>query len=50
MKNWMQGVIVMIVAAAVCGIAAHAQTDVALSGFRTITSSSSGFGHAADAA
>ncbi len=44
MKNWKQGVFAMIAAAAVCGVAAQAQTDVALSGFRTITSSSSGSG------
>jgi len=44
MKNWKQGLFAAIVAAAVCGVAAQAQTDAALSGFRTITSSSSGFG------
>lgn len=44
MKNWKQGVIAMIAAAAVCGVAAQAQTDVAVSGFRTITSNSSGSG------
>lgn len=44
MKNWKQGVFAVIAAVAVCGVAARAQTDAALSGFRTITSSSSGFG------
>ncbi|SPE20277.1 conserved exported hypothetical protein [Candidatus Sulfotelmatomonas gaucii] len=44
MKNWKQGVFAVVAAAAVCGVAARAQTDAALSGFRTITSSSSGFG------
>ncbi len=44
MKIWMQGAFVVVVAAALCGATAQAQTDVALSGFRTFTSSSSGFG------
>jgi hypothetical protein len=44
MKIWMQGAFVVAVGAAVCGAAAKAQTDVALSGLRTFTSSSSGFG------
>ena len=44
MKIWMQGAFVVVVAAALCGATARAQTDVALSGFRTFTSSSSGFG------
>ncbi len=44
MKIWMQGAFVVVVAAALCGATAQAQTDVALSGYRTITSSSSGFG------
>ena len=44
MKIWMQGAFVVVVAAALCGATAQAQTDVALSGFRTITSSSSGSG------
>jgi hypothetical protein len=42
MKIWMQGVFVVVAAAALCGATAQAQTDVALSGFRTFTSSSSG--------
>ncbi len=44
MKNWKQGVFAMIAAAAVCGIAAQAQTDVAVSGYGTFTSSTSGSG------
>ncbi len=44
MKNWKQGVFAVLAAAAMCGLAAQAQTDVALSGFRTMTSSSTGFG------
>jgi hypothetical protein len=40
----MQGAFVAVVAAALCGAAAQAQTDVALSGYRTITSSSTGSG------
>jgi len=44
MKIWMQGAFVVVVAAALCGASAQAQTDVALSGYRTITSSSSGSG------
>jgi len=44
MKIWMQGAFVVAVAAALCGATAQAQTDVALSGFRTLTSSSSGSG------
>ncbi len=44
MKIWMQGAFVAVVAAALCGATAQAQTDVALSGYRTITSSSSGSG------
>ena len=44
MKIWMQGAFVVLVAAALCGATAQAQTDVALSGYRTITSSSSGSG------
>lgn len=44
MKILMQGAIVVAVAAALYGATAHAQTDVALSGFRTMTSSSSGGG------
>ena len=44
MKNWKQGVFAVIAAAAVCGVAARAQTDVALSGYATFTSSTSGFG------
>jgi hypothetical protein len=44
MKNWKQGVFAMVAAAAMCGVAARAQTDVALSGFATFTSSSSGSG------
>jgi hypothetical protein len=44
MKIWMQGAFVVVVTAALCGATAQAQTDVALSGYRTITSSSSGSG------
>lgn len=44
MKIWMQGAIVAVVAVVLCGAAAQAQTDAALSGFATFTSSSSGFG------
>jgi len=44
MKNWKQGLFAVVVMAALCGVAAQAQTDVALSGFSTITSNSSGFG------
>jgi len=39
MKIWMQGAFVAVVAAALCGATAQAQTDVALSGFGTFTSS-----------
>jgi len=41
MKIWMQGAFVVVVAAALYGATAQAQTDVALSGYRTFTSSSS---------
>jgi hypothetical protein len=44
MKKWMQSAIVMVVAVVLSGAMAHAQTDVALSGFATFTSSTSGFG------
>lgn len=44
MKIWMQGAFVVVAAFALCGATAQAQTDAALSGFRTFTSSSSGFG------
>lgn len=44
MKIWIEGAFVVVVAALLCGAAAQAQTDVALSGYRTITSSSSGSG------
>ena len=44
MKNWMQSAIVMAVAVALSCAMAHAQTDVALSGYGTFTSSTSGFG------
>ncbi|MGA9060872.1 MAG: hypothetical protein WB341_04305 [Terracidiphilus sp.] len=44
MKIWMQGAFVAVAAIAFRGAVAQAQTDVALSGFRTFTSSSSGFG------
>ncbi|MGD0157277.1 MAG: hypothetical protein ABSB50_14360 [Terracidiphilus sp.] len=44
MKIWMQSAIVAAVAAALCSATAHAQTDAALSGFRTLTSSSTGSG------
>jgi hypothetical protein len=40
----MQGAFAVVAAAALCSAAVQAQTDVALSGFRTITSSSSGHG------
>lgn len=44
MKIWMQGAFVVAVGVALLSATAQAQTDVALSGLRTITSSSSGFG------
>ncbi len=44
MKIWMQGTLVAVVAVILCGAAAQAQTDIALSGFRTFTSSSTGSG------
>jgi len=44
MKIWLQGAIVVAVAAALCGTQAQAQTDVVLSGFRTFTSSTTAFG------
>ena len=44
MKIWMQGAFVALMAVALCATAARAQTDVALSGYGTFTSSSSGFG------
>jgi len=44
MKISMQGAFVMAVALAWCGATAHAQTEVALSGYRTMTSSTTGFG------
>ena len=44
MKIWMQGALAVAVAAAQCGAAAQKQTDVALSGYATFTSSSSGNG------
>lgn len=44
MKIWMQGALVAALVLALCGAAAQAQTDVALSGFRTMTSSTTGFG------
>lgn len=44
MKIWMQGAFAVVVAAALCSATAHAQTDVALSGFATFTSSSTGHG------
>lgn len=44
MKIWMQGAFVVAVAAALCGATARAQTDAALSGFETFTSSSTGSG------
>lgn len=44
MKIWMQGAFVAAVVLALCCATAQAQTDVALSGFATMTSSTSGFG------
>lgn len=44
MKIWMQGAFVAVVAIVLCSAAAQAQTDVALSGYGTFTSSTSGFG------
>ena len=44
MKNWKQGLFAVVAMAALCGAAAQAQTDVALSGFSTITSDSTGSG------
>ncbi len=44
MKIWMQGAFVVAAAVALCGATAQAQTDVALSGYRTFTSSSTGSG------
>jgi hypothetical protein len=39
MKIWMQGALVAAVVALLCGATAQAQTDVALSGYRTLASS-----------
>jgi hypothetical protein len=46
MKIWMQGAFAALAAALLCCATAHAQkqADLALSGFGTLTSSSSGFG------
>ena len=44
MKIWMNGAFVVALAAALGGIQSQAQVDLALSGFRTITSSSTGAG------
>lgn len=44
MKIWMHGAFVAVAALAWYGATAQAQTDVALSGFRTFTSNSTGFG------
>jgi hypothetical protein len=40
MKIWMQGALVVAVVVLLCGAMAQAQTDVALSGYRTFASSS----------
>ena len=44
MKIWMQGAFVVTVAVLLCGATAQAQTDVALNGYRTFTSSTTGSG------
>ena len=44
MKIWMQGAFAAIAAAALFSASAQAQTDVAVSGFATLTSSSNGHG------
>lgn len=44
MKIWKQGAFVVVVAAVLCGAMAQAQTDVALSGYGTFTSSTTGSG------
>ena len=44
MKIWMQGAFVVAAAVILCGAKAQAQTDVALSGYETITSSTTGSG------
>ena len=44
MKIWKQGVFVVVVAVLLCGAMAQAQTDVALSGYGTFTSSTTGSG------
>jgi hypothetical protein len=44
MKIWMQGAFVVVVAIFLTGATAQAQTDVALSGYRTIASSTTGSG------
>jgi hypothetical protein len=44
MKIWKQGAFVVVVAVLLCGAIAQAQTDVALSGYGTFTSSTTGSG------
>ena len=44
MKIWMQGAFVVAMAIFLCSAVAQAQTDVALSGYRTFTSSTTGSG------
>ena len=44
MKIWMQGAFVAVAAIASCGAIAQTQTDVALSGFETFTSSTTAHG------
>jgi hypothetical protein len=44
MKIWMQGALAMTVAILFCGATVHAQTDVALSAYRTIASGTTGSG------
>src|SRR5271167_3576460 len=44
MKIWMQGALVAAAVVLLCGATAQAQTDVALSGYGTFTSSTTGSG------
>ena len=44
MKIWKQGAFAVVVAVLLCGAMAQAQTDVALSGYGTFTTSSTGSG------
>src|SRR6202041_3386174 len=45
MKIWMQGALVVAVVVLLCGATAQAQTDVALSGYRTFASSNGAVTH-----